>query len=82
MSANWTITRNSSDPSLVLDDLTPQFGTVKFVAGQVTAVISINIVADDQPEEAEAFVLKLLPNSVTGNAEIDEPMEVSTVFAL
>lgn len=82
MSANWTITRNSSDPSLVLDDLMPQFGTVKFVAGQVTAVISINIVADDQPEEAEAFVLKLLPNSVTGNAEIDEPMEVSTVFAL
>ncbi|XP_014844179.1 PREDICTED: G-protein coupled receptor 98 isoform X1 [Poecilia mexicana] len=76
VSANWTITRNSSDPSLVLDDLTPQFGTVKFVAGQVTAVISINIVADDQPEEAEAFVLKLLPNSVTGNAEIDEPMEM------
>ncbi|KAM4746526.1 adhesion G-protein coupled receptor V1 isoform 2-T2 [Anableps anableps] len=76
VSANWSISRNSSDRSPVLDDLTPQFGTVKFAAGQVTAVISINIVADDQPEEAEAFVLKLLSNTVTGNAEIDEPMEM------
>lgn len=82
MSANWSISRNSSDRSPVSDDLTPQFGTVTFAAGQVTAVISINIVADDQPEEAEAFVLKLLPNTVTGNAEIDEPMEVSSVSAL
>uniref|UniRef100_A0A3Q2PRU9 Adhesion G-protein coupled receptor V1 n=1 Tax=Fundulus heteroclitus TaxID=8078 RepID=A0A3Q2PRU9_FUNHE len=76
VSANWSISRNSSDPSPVSHDLTPQFGTVKFAAGQVTAVVSLNIVADDQPEEAEAFVLKLLPSTVTGNAEIDEPMEM------
>lgn len=50
---------------------------MRFAAGQVTAVIPINIVADEQPEEAEAFVLKLLPSTVTGNAEVDEPMEVS-----
>lgn len=77
MSANWSISRNSSDGSPVSDDLTPVAGTVKFAAGQVTAVIPINIVADGQPEEAEAFALKLLPNTVTGNAEIGEPMEVS-----
>lgn len=77
MSANWSISRNSSDPSPVSDDLGPYVGTVRFAAGQVTAVIPINVLADDQPEEAEAFVLRLLPNTVTGNAEVDEPMEVS-----
>lgn len=78
VSANWSISRNSSDRSPVSDDLRPAAGTVKFSAGQVTTVIPINIVGDDLPEEAEAFILKLLPNTVTGNAEIDEPMEVSS----
>lgn len=78
VSANWTISRNSSDPTPVSDDLTPIAGTVKFTAGQVMAVISLNIVADAIPEEAEAFILKLLPNTVTGNAEVDEPMAVSS----
>uniref|UniRef100_UPI0037E7935A adhesion G-protein coupled receptor V1 n=1 Tax=Semicossyphus pulcher TaxID=241346 RepID=UPI0037E7935A len=76
VSTNWSISRNSSDLSPVSDDLTPATGTVRFAAGQVTAVIPINIVADDEPEEAEAFTLKLLPDTVTGNAEVDEPMEV------
>ncbi|KAM9360944.1 adhesion G-protein coupled receptor V1 [Symphorus nematophorus] len=76
VSANWSISRNSSDSSLVSDDLVPAEGTVKFAAGQVTAVIPVNIVADDLPEEAEAFLLKLLPDTVTGNAEVDEPMEM------
>lgn len=82
VSANWSISRNSSDHSPVSDDLRPTAGTVRFTAGQVTAVIPINIVADDLPEEAEAFVLKLLPNTVTGNAEVDEPMEVSSEIFL
>ncbi|CAJ1068549.1 adhesion G-protein coupled receptor V1 [Xyrichtys novacula] len=76
VSANWSISRNSSDLSPVSDDLGPAEGTVRFAAGQVTAVIPINIVADDLPEEAEAFTLRLLPDTVTGNAEVDEPMEV------
>ncbi|XP_029685938.1 LOW QUALITY PROTEIN: adhesion G-protein coupled receptor V1 [Takifugu rubripes] len=77
VSANWTISRNSSDPTPVSDDLTPAAGTVRFAAGQVTAVVPLNIVADVVPEEAEAFILQLLPSSVTGNAEVDEPMEVT-----
>lgn len=77
MSANWSISRNSSDRSPVSDDLRPEVGQVRFAAGDKTAIIPINIVADDQPEEAEAFVFKLLPSTVTGNAEVDEPMEVS-----
>ncbi|KAM8865111.1 adhesion G-protein coupled receptor V1 isoform 2-T2 [Synchiropus picturatus] len=76
VSANWSISRNSSDPSPVSEDLTPLSGTVTFTAGQVTAAIPINIVDDHLPEEAEAFVLKLLPETVTGNAEVDEPMQM------
>lgn len=82
MSANWSISRNSSDGSPVSDDLIPEEGTVRFAAGQVTAVIPINIVDDDVPEEAEAFLLKLLPDTVTGDAEVDEPMEVSSVVEI
>ncbi|TKS78901.1 G-protein coupled receptor 98 [Collichthys lucidus] len=76
VSANWSISRNSSDGSPVSDDLIPEEGTVRFAAGQVTAVIPINIVDDNVPEEAEAFLLKLLPDTVTGDAEVDEPMEI------
>ncbi|XP_068166577.1 adhesion G-protein coupled receptor V1 [Antennarius striatus] len=76
VSANWSISRNSSDRSPVSNDLTPSEGTVRFAAGQVTAVIPLNIVVDDLPEEAEAYLLKLLPDTVTGNAEVDEPMEI------
>ncbi|XP_061753493.1 adhesion G-protein coupled receptor V1 [Nerophis ophidion] len=76
VSANWSIGRNTKELSPVSDDLTPEAGVVRFAAGQVTAVIPINIVGDDLPEEADAFVLRLLPNTVTGDAEVDEPMEV------
>uniref|UniRef100_A0A3P8TGE6 Adhesion G-protein coupled receptor V1 n=1 Tax=Amphiprion percula TaxID=161767 RepID=A0A3P8TGE6_AMPPE len=76
VSANWSISRNSSDRSPVSDDLSPEEGTVRFADGQMTAVIPINIEADDQPEEAEAFILKLLPNTVAGGAKVDEPMEM------
>lgn len=75
VSANWTITRNSSIKAPVFDDLSPNFGTVRFDARQVTAVIPLNIVNDNLTEEAEAFVFKLLRDSVTGNAEVDEPMD-------
>lgn len=77
VSANWSISRTANGSSPVSDDLLPAEGTVKFAAGQVTAVIPIDIVGDDIPEEAEAFLLKLLPHTVTGNAELDEPVEVS-----
>lgn len=79
VSANWSITRTSNDSAPVSDDLLPAEGSVKFAAGQVTTVIPIDIVADDLPEEAEAFLLKLLPGTVTGNAELDEPIEVGLV---
>lgn len=49
---------------------------LKFGAGEKKAILPLYIVADDFPEEAEAFILKLLPDTVTGSAEVDEPMEV------
>ncbi|XP_054629148.1 adhesion G-protein coupled receptor V1 isoform X2 [Dunckerocampus dactyliophorus] len=76
VSANWSISRNSSDLLPVSDDLMPEAGVVSFAAGQVTTVIPIDIVSDEIPEEAEAFVLRLLPHTVTGDAEVDEPMEM------
>ncbi|XP_061528205.1 adhesion G-protein coupled receptor V1 isoform X2 [Phycodurus eques] len=76
VSANWSISRNSNVLTPVSDDLAPVAGVVTFAPGQVTAVIPINIITDDLPEEAEAFVLRLLPHSVTGDAEVDEPMEM------
>ncbi|XP_028834405.1 adhesion G-protein coupled receptor V1 isoform X2 [Denticeps clupeoides] len=76
VSINWTITRNSSDTSPVTDDLSPARGTLRFAAGQMLAALSLNITQDDFPEESEAFLLRLLPGSVQGGAEMDEPTEM------
>ncbi|KAL2079820.1 hypothetical protein ACEWY4_025564 [Coilia grayii] len=76
VTVNFTVTRNASDDSPVTDDLNPAFGVLTFSAGQMSAVLSFNITQDDIPEEAEVFFLKLLPDSVKGGAEVDEPMEV------
>lgn len=42
----------------------------------MSAILPLNITQDDLPEEAEAFLLRLIPQSVQGGAEVDEPMEV------
>uniref|UniRef100_UPI003AAD5B8E adhesion G-protein coupled receptor V1 n=1 Tax=Centroberyx gerrardi TaxID=166262 RepID=UPI003AAD5B8E len=76
VSVNWTISRNSTDRSPVSDDLSPDAGMLRFAAGQMNAVLPLTIVTDDLPEEAEAFILRLLPDTVTGSAEVDEPMEM------
>lgn len=46
----------------------------------MSAVLPLNITQDSLPEEAEAFLLKLIQGSVQGGAEVDEPMEVSASF--
>lgn len=81
ITVNFTVARNASDDSPVTDDLSPAFGILAFGAGQMTSVISFNITQDDLPEEAEAFSLRLLPDSVKGGAEVDEPMEVCLLFS-
>uniref|UniRef100_A0A8B9KIF9 Adhesion G protein-coupled receptor V1 n=1 Tax=Astyanax mexicanus TaxID=7994 RepID=A0A8B9KIF9_ASTMX len=74
VSVNWTITRNSTDRTPVTADLFPAFGTLSFTEGQMTAILPLNITQDSLPEEAEAFLLRLIPSSVLGGAEVDEPM--------
>ncbi|XP_066512530.1 adhesion G-protein coupled receptor V1-like [Hoplias malabaricus] len=76
VSVNWTITRNSTDRTPVTSDLLPASGTLRFAEGQMTATLPLNITQDNLPEEAEAFLLRLMPASVLGGAEVGEPMEV------
>nr|Q6JAN0.1 RecName: Full=Adhesion G-protein coupled receptor V1; AltName: Full=G-protein coupled receptor 98; AltName: Full=Monogenic audiogenic seizure susceptibility protein 1 homolog; AltName: Full=Very large G-protein coupled receptor 1; Flags: Precursor [Danio rerio]AAT07468.1 very large G-protein coupled receptor-1 [Danio rerio] len=76
VSVQWNITRNSTDRSPVSADLNPAAGTLRFSEGQMSAVLPLNITQDSLPEEAEAFLLKLIPGSVQGGAEVDEPMEM------
>ncbi|KAJ8414918.1 hypothetical protein AAFF_G00024410 [Aldrovandia affinis] len=73
---NWTITRNSTDQSPVSNDLWPAAGTLLFAAGQMTATVPLNVTDDILPEQAEAFLFRLLPGTVRGGAEVDEPMEM------
>uniref|UniRef100_A0A8C9WGZ3 Adhesion G-protein coupled receptor V1 n=1 Tax=Scleropages formosus TaxID=113540 RepID=A0A8C9WGZ3_SCLFO len=76
VSVNWMITRNSSDPSPVSADLAPASGILRFSPGQMSVTLTLNITADELPEEAEAFIFRLLPMSAQGGAEVDEPMEM------
>ncbi|XP_072520807.1 adhesion G-protein coupled receptor V1 isoform X2 [Salminus brasiliensis] len=76
VSVNWTITRNSTDRTPVTADLFPASGTLRFTEGQMTAILPLNVTQDSLPEETEAFLLRLIPASVLGGAEVDEPMEM------
>lgn len=79
VSVNWTIIRNSTDKTPVSSDLSPVSGTLVFLEGQMSSILPLIITQDDLPEEAEAFLLRLIPQSVKGTAEVDEPMEVIEV---
>uniref|UniRef100_A0A8D0RUU6 Calx-beta domain-containing protein n=1 Tax=Sus scrofa TaxID=9823 RepID=A0A8D0RUU6_PIG len=76
ISVNWVLTRNSSDPSLVTADIRPSSGVLHFAQGQMLASIPLTVVNDDLPEEAEAYLLQILPHTVQGGAEVSEPAEL------
>ncbi|KAG2466797.1 GPR98 protein, partial [Polypterus senegalus] len=76
VSVNWTITRNSSDFSPVSMDLIPVSGTLRFSEGQSSASPLLSIISDDLPEQAEAYLFKLLPRTVNGGAKVDDPTEM------
>ncbi|XP_061116243.1 adhesion G-protein coupled receptor V1 [Conger conger] len=76
VSVEWEITRNGTVSSPVSDDLTPALGTLLFDVGQMTAAVPLNVTDDTVPEEAESFIFRLLPKTATGEAEVDEPMEM------
>ncbi|XP_054544211.1 adhesion G-protein coupled receptor V1 isoform X2 [Talpa occidentalis] len=76
VSVNWVLTRNSSDLSPVTDDITPSSGVLHFAQGQMLASIPLTVVSDDVPEEAEAYLLQILPHTIQGGAEVSEPAEL------
>ncbi|XP_039111424.1 adhesion G-protein coupled receptor V1 [Hyaena hyaena] len=76
ISVNWELTRNSSDPSPVIADIRPSSGVLHFAQGQMLASIPLTIVNDDVPEEAEAYLLRILPHTIRGGAEVSEPAEL------
>ncbi|NXU16592.1 GPR98 protein, partial [Pardalotus punctatus] len=76
VSVSWVIIRNSSDPSPVTVDLLPEAGEINFDQGQMLVTLCLNIIDDDIPEEAEPYLLKLLPHTIQGGAEVSEPSEL------
>ncbi|XP_054843539.1 adhesion G-protein coupled receptor V1 [Eublepharis macularius] len=76
ISVAWIITRNSSDPSPVTTDITPDSGMLYFAQGQMLASLPLNIINDDIPEEAEPFLLRILAHTIQGGAEVSEPAEL------
>ncbi|XP_008059253.2 G-protein coupled receptor 98 [Carlito syrichta] len=76
VSVNWVLTRNSSDLSPVTADIRPSSGVLHFAQGQMLALIPLIVVDDDLPEEAEAFLLQILPHTIRGGAEVSEPAEL------
>ncbi|NXA31973.1 GPR98 protein, partial [Eudromia elegans] len=76
VSVTWIITRNSSDPSPVTEDLIPESGELCFHQGQMLAAIPLHIINDDIPEEAEPYLLKLLAHTIQGGAEVSDPFEL------
>ncbi|GAB5567024.1 adhesion G-protein coupled receptor V1 isoform X4 [Prionailurus iriomotensis] len=76
ISVNWELTRNSSDASPVIADIRPSSGVLHFAQGQMLASIPLTIINDDFPEEAEAYLLRILPHTIRGGAEVSEPAEL------
>lgn len=80
VSVKWVLTRNSSDPSPVTADLRPSSGVLHFAQGQMLASVPLTVVNDDLPEEAEAYLLQILPRTIRGGAEVSEPAEVDLLL--
>ncbi|XP_019589799.2 adhesion G-protein coupled receptor V1 [Rhinolophus sinicus] len=76
VSVKWVLTRNSSDPSPVTADIRPSSGVLHFAQGQMLASVPLTVVNDDLPEEAEAYLLQILPHTIRGGAEVSEPAEL------
>ncbi|KAM4753534.1 adhesion G-protein coupled receptor V1 isoform 2-T3 [Cyanocitta cristata] len=76
VSVSWVIIRNNSDPSPVTADLLPEAGEISFDQGQMLETLHLNVIDDDIPEEAEPYLLKLLPHTIQGGAEVSEPSEL------
>ena len=71
VSVDWEIIRNDSGSGDVALDLTPVRGTIVFADGERERPILVNVVTETVPEAAEQFILRLLPETVTGGAKVE-----------
>ncbi|GFR60104.1 G-protein coupled receptor 98 [Elysia marginata] len=71
VTVQWEVTRDRGASVPVTEDIGPVRGTLVFADGQNEASITLTVVQDNTPEPAEMFDVNLIPNSVTGNAEVE-----------
>ena len=76
VTVDYQVLRNTSGSSQVLESS----DTVRFQDGQRSQELSIPITQDNIPEEAEVYVIQLLPDSVTGGARVDGVIEGTFVI--
>ncbi|ETE65236.1 G-protein coupled receptor 98, partial [Ophiophagus hannah] len=72
---DWKATPASAS----LKDFSPSFGNLIFADGQVTGVIEITIIDDDEVEFLEMFTVTLL--RVTGDARLGDDVQVMVTIA-
>ncbi|XP_071964162.1 adhesion G-protein coupled receptor V1-like [Antedon mediterranea] len=75
VSINYEIVRNDSNTDDVNNDLIPSEGVVYFSEGQTSSEINITFIDDNIPEEAERYIVRILPSTVTGGASVRAPTE-------
>ncbi|XP_068103893.1 adhesion G-protein coupled receptor V1 [Hyperolius riggenbachi] len=76
VSVSWIIKRNNNDSSRVTSDIFPDSGVLRFSQGEMVAAIPLTVIADNDPEEAEAYLFQLLQSTVQGGAEVGTPTEL------
>lgn len=71
VSVQWEIIRNDSGLASVILDISPATGTVTFASGEHERAITLHIEQDVLPEPAERFKLRLIPETVSGGAQVE-----------
>ncbi|XP_077988560.1 adhesion G-protein coupled receptor V1-like [Glandiceps talaboti] len=80
VSINYEIVRNDSNTEPVSFDLSPSSGTVTLADGEQSKPIVMTIVQDAITEPAEMYIVRLLPETVTGGAKVEGILEGSLII--
>lgn len=75
VSIDWEIVRDDGRFESVDLDISPVSGTVTFADGDRERPIILDILQDEIPEPSERFKLRLLQDSVTGEARVEGIIE-------
>ncbi|XP_070543508.1 adhesion G-protein coupled receptor V1-like isoform X2 [Ptychodera flava] len=75
VSISYLIVRNDSNSDAITLDLSPATGTVTLADGEESKAIIFTLVQDSLPEQAERYLIRLLPETVTGGAKVEGILE-------